>query len=91
MLIIGVIKYPIDASCTLFILTANINPVQLIVISEAVIDRIIIFFFELNIFIKSFILVKISKIKKRNIKDHNPLWKATSRGGTYFISLNING
>ena len=91
MLIIGVIKYPIEASWTLFILTAKINPVQFIVINEAVIDKIIIFFFELNISIKSLILTKDNNIKQRNINDHKPLWKATSKGGTYFISLKING
>ena len=91
MLIIGVIKYPIDASWTLLMLTANINPVQFIVINEAVIDKIIIFFLELKILRKSFILVKNNKIIKRKMKDHKPLWKATSKGGTYFISLKING
>ena len=91
MLTIGVIKYPIEASCTLFMLTAKIKPVQLVVMSRAVIVKIIIFFFDLNNFIKSFKLLKNNKIKKSIINDHIPLWKATSIGGTYLISLKING
>ena len=72
-------------------LTAKINPVQLIDISKAVIDKIIIFLYELNIKKKLLILVKNNKIKKRNIKDQSPLWNATSIDGTCFISLKISG
>ena len=54
-------------------LTAKINPVQLIDISKAVIDKIIIFLYELNIKKKLLILVKNNEIKKRNIKDQSPL------------------
>ena len=82
MLIIGVMRYPIAASWTLPILTAKIKPVQLIVISNAVIDNMIIFFNEKKIKIKSLSFVKKNKIKNKKIKDHNPLCKATSIAGT---------
>ena len=42
-------KYPIEASWTLLILTAKIKPVQLIEISNEVIDNMIIFFNEKKI------------------------------------------
>ena len=42
MLIMGVMRYPIEASRTLPILTAKIKPVQLTEISKAVKDNIII-------------------------------------------------
>ena len=82
MLIIGVIKYPIEASWTLLILTAKIKPVQLIEISNEVIDNMIIFFNEKKIKINSLIFVKKNKIKNKKIKDHKPLCKATSIAGT---------
>ena len=82
MLIIGVMKYPIEASCNLPILTAKIKPVQLIEISNAVIDNITIFFNEKKIKIKSLIFVKKNKTKNKKINDHNPLCKATSIAGT---------
>ena len=82
MLIIGVIKYPIEASCTLPILTAKIKQVQLTEISKAVIDNITIFFNEKKIKKKSLIFVKNNKIKNKKINDHNPLCKATSIAGT---------
>ena len=75
-------KYPIEASWTLLILTAKINPVQFIEISIEVIDNIIIFFNEKKIKIKSLIFVKKNKIINKKINDHNPLCKATSIGGT---------
>ena len=82
ILIIGVIKYPIEASWTLLILTAKIKPVQLTVINNAVMDSIIIFFNEKKIKIKSLIFVNKNKIKNKKINDHNPLCKATSIDGT---------
>ena len=82
MFIIGVIKYPIEASWTLLILTAKIKPVQFIVISNAVIESMIIFFNEKKINIKSLIFVNKHKIKNKKINDHNPLCKATSIAGT---------
>ena len=82
MLIIGVMKYPMEASCNLLMLIAKINPVQLIEISNAVIDNITIFFNEKKIKTKSLIFVKKNKIKNKKINDHNPLCKATSIAGT---------
>ena len=51
-------KYPIEASWTLLILTAKIKPVQLIEISNEVIDNMIIFFNEKKIKINSLNIVK---------------------------------
>jgi len=82
MLIIGVMKYPIEASCNLPMLTAKIKPVQLIEINKAVTDNITIFFNEKKIKTKSLIFVKKNKIKNKKIHDHDPLCKATSIAGT---------
>ena len=53
ILIIGVIKYPIDASWTLSWPTANMKPPQFDAIKVAVIVSINNFFFDLNIWTNS--------------------------------------
>ena len=73
ILIIGVIKYPIEASCTLPTFTANIKAVQLIEINNPVIDNNIIFFIDKKIRKKSFRLENNINITNKNIKDHKPL------------------
>ena len=72
-------------------LTASINPVQLIVISKALIDKKIIFLLDLNMSKKSLIFPENIININRNINDHNPLCKATSKAGTNFISLKNSG
>ena len=72
-------------------LTAKIKPIQLIKIKIAVKDKNKIFLYELNISKKSLNLFKIIVIINKNIKDHNPLWIATSIGEICFISLKTKG
>ena len=72
-------------------LTAKIKPVQFIKINDAVKVSINNFLYDLKIKKNSFVLLKDIKIKDNKRKDHNPLCIATSTGGTYLISLKING
>ena len=80
-----------EASWSLLKLIAKINPVQLVKIRIAVIDKIIIFFKDLKIKKNSFVLFDIIISIKIIMNDHKPLLKTTSIKGINLISLKING
>ena len=72
-------------------LTARINPVQFVDINKALHDRNIIFLVDLKISKNSLILPKKTITINKKIKDHKPLWIATSNAGINLISLKNKG
>ena len=87
ILIIGLIKYPIDASWSLLIFIAKTKAVQLQVINNPVIDKKKILFFSLKIKKNSLILPKNNIIINKKKDDQIERWLIISIAGINIISL----